>query len=146
MEENKTQATKADLIKTIIGIALCVVFGFILICNIIIIVGGALNEERPPAVFGITPLVVTSGSMSGDAPDHIEVGDLIFLFLACKSAESFKLCLHCSLFIIACGSLLLIFLSSEEEVYAYVKRDRNSNAEDHTKRLLEEEDNDEIKS
>ena len=30
-------------------------------------------------VVGLTPYVVLSGSMSGDAEDHIEVGDLIFV-------------------------------------------------------------------
>ena len=79
MEENKTAATKSDLIKTIIGIALCVIFGFILICNIIIIIGGALNEERPPSVFGLTPLIVVSDSMTTDDPKSIKKGDLIFL-------------------------------------------------------------------
>ena len=79
MEENKVTSTKADLIKTIIGAALCVIFGFILICNIIIIVGGALNEERPPSVFGVTPLVVTTWSMETNDPNSIKKGDLIFL-------------------------------------------------------------------
>ena len=33
----------------------------------------------PPSVLGVTPLVVMSGSMSDEAEDHIEVGDLIFI-------------------------------------------------------------------
>ena len=64
---------------TIVGAVLCVVFGFMLICNLTIIIKGTLFPENPPAVLGNTPLVVLSGSMSGDAPDHIEVGDLIFV-------------------------------------------------------------------
>ena len=77
----ETSAKKANSQKalTIIGIVLCVVFGFMLICNIAIIVKGTLFPERPPQVLGVTPLVVLSGSMSGDAPDHIEAGDLIFV-------------------------------------------------------------------
>lgn len=64
---------------TIVGAVLCIVFGFMLICNLTIIIKGTLYPEKPPAVLGNTPLVVLSGSMSGDAPDHIEVGDLIFV-------------------------------------------------------------------
>lgn len=77
----ETSAKKANSQKalTIIGIVLCVVFGFMLICNITIIVKGTMAPERPPQVLGVTPLVVLSGSMSGDAPDHIEAGDLIFV-------------------------------------------------------------------
>lgn len=79
MEENKKTPSKVDLIKTIVGIVLCVIFGFILICNVVIIVKGAMNDDEPPSIFSVTPLVVTSGSMSGKDPGHIEVGDLIFL-------------------------------------------------------------------
>jgi len=75
-EAKKTGAHRTGL--TILGAVLCVVFGFMLICNLTIIIKGALYPEKPPAVLGNTPLIVLSGSMSGDAPDHIEVGDLIF--------------------------------------------------------------------
>lgn len=75
--KEKSSATHKGL--TIVGIILCVVFGFMLICNLTIIIKGTLYPEKPPAVLGNTPLVVLSGSMSGDAPDHIEVGDLIFV-------------------------------------------------------------------
>lgn len=66
-------------IKTVIGGIFCILLGFLLLCNLIIIVKGTVNPEKPPSVFGITPMVVLSGSMSGDAEDHIEVGDLIFV-------------------------------------------------------------------
>ena len=49
-----------------------------LVCNLTIIIKGVINPETPPSVFGVTPMVVQSGSMSGSAEDHIEVGDLIF--------------------------------------------------------------------
>lgn len=75
--KEKSSATHKGL--TIIGAVLCVIFGFMLICNLTIIIKGTLYPEKPPAVLGNTPLVVLSGSMSGDAPDHIEVGDLIFV-------------------------------------------------------------------
>lgn len=80
MNTTKREETKSpNKLLTVIGLVLCVVFGFMLICNIVIIVKGTLAPERPPSVLGTTPMVVLSGSMSGDAPDHIEVGDLIFV-------------------------------------------------------------------
>lgn len=66
-------------ICTVIGVILCIVFGFLLICNLTIIIKGTIAPDKPPEIFGHTPLVVFSGSMSGDASDHIEVGDLIFV-------------------------------------------------------------------
>lgn len=68
----------AKKIGTAVGLLLCVVFAFLLICNVTIIVKGTIDPEKPPSVFGVTPMVVLSGSMSGSAQDHIEVGDLIF--------------------------------------------------------------------
>jgi len=78
-EVSKNSPTKADLAKTIIGIVLCVVFGFVLICNLMIIIGGAVDEDNPPSVFGVTPLIVVSDSMTTDDPKSIKRGDLIFL-------------------------------------------------------------------
>lgn len=64
---------------SVVGLVLCVVFGFMLICNLTIIIKGTISPEKPPSVLGITPMVVKSGSMSGTAEGHIEVGDLIFV-------------------------------------------------------------------
>ncbi len=61
----------------IITSVLCVILALILIGNLTIIIKGALNPDRPPSVLGFTSMATLSGSMSGDAPDHIEVGDLI---------------------------------------------------------------------
>lgn len=85
METKKAIKSLSQKVLTITGIVMCVVFGLLLICNITIIVKGTLAPERPPSVLGITPLVVLSGSMSGDAPDHIEAGDLIFVDKAVPS-------------------------------------------------------------
>ena len=80
MEQKKhTEKTTSQKVLTIVGAVLCVIFGFMLICNIVIVVKGNVSPDRPPSVLGVTPLVVLSGSMSGDAPDHIEAGDLIFV-------------------------------------------------------------------
>ena len=75
------QACKAgsNRVLTAVGVALCVIFGFLLVCNLTIIIKGALFPEKPPSVLGLTPMVVLSGSMSGEAEDHIEVGDLVFV-------------------------------------------------------------------
>lgn len=78
--ERKTKKNSNGLQRTlsVIGLILCVIFGLMLLCNLTIIIKGTISPDRPPSVFGITPMVVQSGSMSGDAPDHIEVGDLVF--------------------------------------------------------------------
>ena len=67
-----------SVVLTVVGAVLCAVFSFLLVCNMIIIVKGTLHPETPPTVLGVAPMVVLSGSMSGTAEDHIEVGDLIF--------------------------------------------------------------------
>lgn len=72
------QKKKGSKVLTVISACVCVVLALILVCNLTIIVKGTINPEMPPSVLGTTPLVVLSGSMSGDAVDHIEVGDLIF--------------------------------------------------------------------
>ena len=61
-----------------VGGVLCALLLVILACNVTIIIKGTVNPDKPPTVFGVAPMVVLSGSMSGTAEDHIEVGDLIF--------------------------------------------------------------------
>lgn len=63
----------------VIGIALCVILLIILIGNLTIIIKGTINPDTPPGLAGFTSMIVMSGSMSGDAPDHIEVGDMIIV-------------------------------------------------------------------
>lgn len=82
MEEDsmqKKEALKMPSVTTLLSLALCIVLGLMLLCNLVIIIKGTLFPERPPSVLGITPMVVLSGSMSGEQPGHIEVGDLIFV-------------------------------------------------------------------
>lgn len=69
---------RIDKVLSFVGMLLCLIFAAILVCNFTIIIKGVINPKIPPSVFGITPMVVQSGSMSGSAKDHIEVGDLIF--------------------------------------------------------------------
>ena len=72
---SKKKATSR--IGGIISAVICVILALILASNLLIIIKGAINPDRPPSVFGVTSMIVLSGSMSGDAPDHIEVGDMI---------------------------------------------------------------------
>ncbi len=71
MEKKKAKPSR------IVGIVLCVVLAIVLLGNITVIIKGTIDPNRPPGVFGSTSMIVLSGSMSGDAPDHIEVGDMI---------------------------------------------------------------------
>ena len=68
----------ANRIVFTIGMVLCVIFAVMLVGNLTIIIKGIIHPGLPPSVLGVTPMVVQSGSMSGSAKDHIEVGDLIF--------------------------------------------------------------------
>lgn len=79
MNDCKVEKDSRYSVSSIIGLILCIVFGFLLICNLTIIIKGTLHPETPPSVLGTTPMVVLSGSMSGDAEDHIEAGDLVFI-------------------------------------------------------------------
>lgn len=74
-----TKKRPVHVILSVIGYILCALFGFMLLCNLTIIIKGVVSPDIPPSVFGITPMVVQSGSMSGSAADHIEVGDLILI-------------------------------------------------------------------
>lgn len=79
MEEKTRKMGVFRRIFFIVGIVLIVLFGTMLVCNLILIVKGFIEPEKPPALFGIVPMAVKSGSMSGDAKDHIELDDLIFI-------------------------------------------------------------------
>jgi len=79
VQTKEKKPEKSNKLVSAIALVLCLLFGAMLICNLTIIIKGSLHPERPPAVLGVTPMVVLSGSMSGDAEDHIEVGDLIFV-------------------------------------------------------------------
>lgn len=77
--ESKKKPGTSQRVLSVIGGIVCVLLGFLLICNLTIIVKGTLFPEKPPSVLGVTPFVVKSGSMSGSREGHIEVGDLIFV-------------------------------------------------------------------
>ena len=81
-------------ILTVIGIVLCAVFGLLLLFNITIIIKGLINPDVPPSVFGITPMVVKSGSMSSDVQHIVKVEDVLDLtaeqIASCKVGDTVK--------------------------------------------------------
>ena len=86
MKTGETSSARKGQITTLLGAVTCGILGFILVCNLIIIIQGTLDPEKPPSILGITPMVVLSGSMSGSQDGHIEAGDLIFVGRADPSA------------------------------------------------------------
>jgi len=79
LRKEKPTTSVGHVILTIIGIILCIIFVPILLVNTILIVKGAMDDTKPPSVFGYTPLVVLSGSMDDGKADAILVGDLILV-------------------------------------------------------------------
>jgi len=78
-KNNKEKSGLLHKSLAVAGVFLCIILSILLVCNVTIIVKGSLHPEKAPSVLGVTPFVVLSGSMSGDAPDHIEIGDLVFV-------------------------------------------------------------------
>ena len=53
MNGETQQACKSggsNWVLTAVGVALCVIFGLLLVCNLTIIIKGALFPEKPPSV------------------------------------------------------------------------------------------------
>ncbi len=85
MEDKKTKKKKIPVgitlhnVLTVIGITITVMLIPILVLNMVLIVKGTTNSEKPPSVFGVTPLVVLSGSMDDGSYGAIAIGDLILV-------------------------------------------------------------------
>lgn len=79
VEEKENKQSKKQLVQTIIGAVLCVILGFVLVCNLTIIIKGSIHPEEPPSIFSVTPLVVVSESMEGTQDGRIDKGDLILV-------------------------------------------------------------------
>lgn len=82
----KTENVKSRVLS-IISIVMIVILAVILLANFTIIIKGTLNPDKPPSLFGVTPLVVMTGSMEGDAVDSFPEGTLILV----KDAEEIDL-------------------------------------------------------
>ena len=88
----KEQGSTGSKVSLIIGTVLCVILVPILIMNCALIVVGFTNPDRPPSLFGYTPMIVLTDSMeplikTGDIiisqqvdPDSVNVGDVISFF------------------------------------------------------------------
>lgn len=78
-KKHRNKSSPLRRVATAFCLGLCIVLGLLVACNLTIVIKGTVNPDRPPSVFGITPMVVLSGSMSGSQEGHIEVGDLVFM-------------------------------------------------------------------
>ena len=80
------------ILVNVLGGVLCLIFIPIIICNVILIIRSYQDAEKLPTVFGISPVIVMSGSMyptfdTGDMivlqkvdPDTVQEGDVICYF------------------------------------------------------------------
>lgn len=78
MEETGKTTGKGGVLHTIVnvlGIILCVIFIPLIILNTVIIVKSYTNSDKLPTVFGISPVIVMSGSMYPE----FNAGDMIFI-------------------------------------------------------------------
>ena len=81
-----------QILVNVLGGVLCLIFIPIIVCNVILIVRSYQDAEKLPTVFGISPVIVLSGSMyptfdAGDMivlqtvdPEEIKTGDVICYF------------------------------------------------------------------
>lgn len=74
MSDKNTVSKVMSVIATILIVVLAIIF----LHNVIYIIMGA-NSETPPSMFGITPLVVLSGSMDGDEAGSFPAGSMVML-------------------------------------------------------------------
>lgn len=81
--EKERSSVKSNILSAL-GIVAIVLLSLILISNLTLIIKGTVNSDTPPALFGRTPLVVLSGSMTGEREDSFSEGALIFV----KSADT----------------------------------------------------------
>lgn len=74
-EKKEKKTTAGHKTATAIGIILCIILIPMLAFNITLIVKEYINPDKVPDVFGLTPLIVQSGSMETE----IHTGDLVFV-------------------------------------------------------------------
>ncbi len=72
--ETKQKMPKAMKIITAI---LCVILSLVLISNLVVIIKGSIDPDRPPSIFGFTSMIVLTASMDGPEPNSIAPGDMI---------------------------------------------------------------------
>jgi signal peptidase len=72
--ENKLR-NAVHIVATAIGIVLCVILAPIVVVNLTLVVKSYRYPDKVPSVFGVSPLMVTSGSME----PNVGLDDLIFV-------------------------------------------------------------------
>lgn len=75
--KQKPGSSVLSRIVSVVAIVLCVIFGLMLLFNLTIIIKGLINPNTPPSVFGYTPLIVKSGSMSSNTQHTIYRADIV---------------------------------------------------------------------
>ncbi|MBQ1520462.1 MAG: signal peptidase I [Clostridia bacterium] len=73
----KTKTSILRKLMSAIGILLIVFFAILLAFNVTIIIKGLIHSDVPPSVFGITPMVVKTGSMSSDVQHIVKWDELV---------------------------------------------------------------------
>ncbi len=75
MEAVKKKSSPLQTVFNVLGVLLCVIFIPIIILNVVMIVRSYTDPDHIPSVFGYSPVIVLSGSMS----PAFETGDMIIL-------------------------------------------------------------------
>lgn len=75
VKEPQEKGGAGRIVLNVVGIVLCVIFIPVIIMNLVLIVKSYTSPDEIPSVFGISPVIVLSGSMS----PTFETGDMIFL-------------------------------------------------------------------
>lgn len=66
---------KANKLETILSIVLCVILIPVILVNVVMIAGSYINPDQMPSIFGVSPVITLSGSMS----PTFNTGSLIFI-------------------------------------------------------------------
>ena len=69
-------------VKRVLNIALTAagsILSVILILNVTLIIKSELNKNEPPSLFGFTPLIPMSGSMTGEQADSFSENDVVII-------------------------------------------------------------------
>lgn len=73
--QEKPKASVAQKVLNVVGVVLCVIFIPLIIANLTLIIKTYTSPEKLPSVFGISPVIVLSGSMEPE----FAAGDMIFV-------------------------------------------------------------------
>lgn len=75
MKEPRKTGGALQTVLNILGVVLCVIFIPVIILNVVMIVRSYTDPDNIPSVFGYSPVIVLSGSMSPE----FEAGDMIVI-------------------------------------------------------------------